>query len=314
MTAQNRTTLYTYFTTNAKPTQAQFANLIDSNLNIATASGQSIAGDVSAQGKFEVRGDFTVSGAATVSGNTAITGNTSVGGTFSVSATSTFGQTVTLSNSANASISGNLSVTGPTTLANASANVPSAGDTSGSVATMKNFTQGANGSSEVLINATAASNNASITLGSIPSGYDQYELRITNLLPATNGTNITVRVGTPSPLSTNYSYSGNSSSSVPAVTPFGIGGGSGTAFPLSFSGILNTSLGLTGKYVLTSLGAALDPTYHGMSRYNTNTTFYVDMVGGFCDTSNVAATALQIIASAGNLTSGTIALYGIRKT
>lgn len=59
MTAVNRATLYTYFTTGAKPTQAQFANLIDSTLNIATVSGQVITSDVSALGTFMVSGGVT---------------------------------------------------------------------------------------------------------------------------------------------------------------------------------------------------------------------------------------------------------------
>lgn len=50
MTAVNRATLYSYFLTGLKPTQAQFANLIDSNLNIATTSAQSIASNISVSG------------------------------------------------------------------------------------------------------------------------------------------------------------------------------------------------------------------------------------------------------------------------
>lgn len=52
MTAQTRNLLYTYFQTNDIPTQQQFANLIDSSLNISDTSAQVITSDVSATGKF----------------------------------------------------------------------------------------------------------------------------------------------------------------------------------------------------------------------------------------------------------------------
>lgn len=50
MTAVNRTSLYAYFTTGAKPTQSQFDDLIDSCLNLATASAQSIQSDLGITG------------------------------------------------------------------------------------------------------------------------------------------------------------------------------------------------------------------------------------------------------------------------
>lgn len=106
MTAQTRATLYTYFATGAKPTAAQFANLVDSNLNIATTSGQAITSDVSALGKLDVTGNFSVNASAL----TALTGNVIVSGTTSIS------NTLSVTGSANSSLTGNLAVTGLTTL------------------------------------------------------------------------------------------------------------------------------------------------------------------------------------------------------
>lgn len=51
MTAIDRTSLYRYFITGAKPTQSQFDDLIDSCLNLATTSAQSIASDISVSGQ-----------------------------------------------------------------------------------------------------------------------------------------------------------------------------------------------------------------------------------------------------------------------
>lgn len=137
MTAQTRATLYTYFNQGDKPTEAQFANLIDSNLNLVTASAQSISSDVSALGKLDVIGSIVTSGALTSYGDLTVsssaqsnlTGNVFVGGTLTVSANTTenaatfngaitvagsanFTSGITLPSSANASLTGNLSVTG----------------------------------------------------------------------------------------------------------------------------------------------------------------------------------------------------------
>lgn len=145
MTAQTRATLYNYFLTNSKPTQAQFADLVDSNLNLATTSGQSIAADVSAQGTFSVVKTLVVSGNTNLYANLIVnssasanfTGNVSVGGSFSVSGSfnpssvsaqninvvntlvvsgaTTLGGNLSVNSSANTAMTGNLSVTGPST-------------------------------------------------------------------------------------------------------------------------------------------------------------------------------------------------------
>lgn len=74
MTAINRAALYAYFLTGLKPTQSQFADLVDSCLNLATTSAQSIASDVT------VSGNFIISSSAklTISGNLAVSGATNL--------------------------------------------------------------------------------------------------------------------------------------------------------------------------------------------------------------------------------------------
>jgi len=109
MTAVNRATLYTYFETGDIPSQAQFANLIDSNLNIATTSAQAITADVSALGKLDVTGALTVKGGSA----TALTGNLVVsGGTAVVSARVSDSIFIT----GNANITGNSVVSGNSTI------------------------------------------------------------------------------------------------------------------------------------------------------------------------------------------------------
>ncbi len=60
MTAVNRATLYSYFNAGDKPTESQFDDLIDSNLNLATTSAQVITSDVSANGRMTVNAAIVV--------------------------------------------------------------------------------------------------------------------------------------------------------------------------------------------------------------------------------------------------------------
>lgn len=83
MTSQTRATLYTYFETGDFPTQQQFANLIDSCLNLSTTSGQSITSDISAN-NLDINGILTIKGSAVAN----FTGNLAVGGNLTVSANS----------------------------------------------------------------------------------------------------------------------------------------------------------------------------------------------------------------------------------
>lgn len=116
MTSVNRATLYTYFLTGNKPTQAQFANLVDSCLNLATTSAQAITADVSALGKLDVGGDLTVKASANTSltGNLTVTGTTTLGA-FSPSSVTTSALSVITSGLSN--LTGNVNVGGRITIA-----------------------------------------------------------------------------------------------------------------------------------------------------------------------------------------------------
>lgn len=127
MTSVTRATLYTYFETGDTPTQAQFANLIDSNLNLATTSGQSITSDVSALGSLDVSGILTIKS----SSQSNLTGNTVIGGTLSVSAATSLSGSL---NVTGASVLGTTTL-GATSMGAATATTPSTGNSSTSVAT-----------------------------------------------------------------------------------------------------------------------------------------------------------------------------------
>lgn len=116
MTAVNRTILYSYFLTGDRPTQQQFANLIDSSLNLIETSSQAIISNVSALGTLSVGGTFDVSGVATFQSDVTVSGNLTVNGSFSPPGNLTVSSlTVTGTTSAqNINTSGILSVTGTT--------------------------------------------------------------------------------------------------------------------------------------------------------------------------------------------------------
>ena len=65
MAKQNRTILKNYFQTGDKPSQAQYADLIDSKINLS----ESNTGDITLTGKIDLTGNLTASGNISASGN-----------------------------------------------------------------------------------------------------------------------------------------------------------------------------------------------------------------------------------------------------
>lgn len=146
MTAVNRATLEGYFVTGARPTQDQFANLIESNLNLVETSAQSIVSDVSALGSFSVSGAFDVGGAASFKSNVNVSGNLVVTGSFAptsqtvgsltVTGQSTLaGVTISGTTSAQAINAASLAITGATVLASAKGITPALGTSTTDLAT-----------------------------------------------------------------------------------------------------------------------------------------------------------------------------------
>ena len=91
MAKQNRTILKNYFQTGDKPSQAQYADLIDSNLNLSDTTTQTIVSPVTfTSSEINLTGNLTASGNISASGTGSfgeleITGNTTVDGDVFVS-------------------------------------------------------------------------------------------------------------------------------------------------------------------------------------------------------------------------------------
>ena len=103
MAKQNKTTLKGYFETGDIPNQNQYADLIDSNLNLSETSQQELAGGLN------VTGDITSSGALKSSGDISCGGNSSCNGSFSCDGNISSSADV-ISN--NITASGNISASG----------------------------------------------------------------------------------------------------------------------------------------------------------------------------------------------------------
>ena len=86
MAKQNRTILKNYFQTGDKPSQAQYADLIDSNLNLSDTTTQTIVSPVIfTSSEINLTGNLTASGNISASGTGSfgeleVTGNTTVDG------------------------------------------------------------------------------------------------------------------------------------------------------------------------------------------------------------------------------------------
>lgn len=129
MTATTRTNLYQFFMQGDRPTAGQFADLIDSSLNIADTSGQFITSDVSCGGTFDVSGAFTVKNSAqtNLTGNLIVSGNATFAGTISSTSFSITTLNATTVNAVTVS-AGTISVTNPATLNGGITGVTNGGD------------------------------------------------------------------------------------------------------------------------------------------------------------------------------------------
>lgn len=102
MTISNKTTLKTYFQTNDKPNQSQFSDFIDSCLNLAEASSQTVVGSVVVSGNLTVAGIVSAGTLSLTSLSTGIVSasNINATGTLKVDGATTLGSTVTLTGAA----------------------------------------------------------------------------------------------------------------------------------------------------------------------------------------------------------------------
>jgi len=160
----------------------------------------------------------------------------------------------------------------------------------------------------VLLSSQSASGSASLVFTSlISASYNTYLLVWSNVQPATNGAKITMKVSTNNGstyLATGYQSGiyfiayNNSGTGISGVT---------TDYDISTS-IDNTSFA-SGQLWLTNTGNGATSQIYGNSTQISGGITYAGIIVGTNTATSV--NAFQIIASSGNITSGTFTLYGL---
>lgn len=216
--------------------------------------------------------------------------------------------TLTVTAPINGSITGNAATV--TTNANLTGAVTSVGN-------VTSITSGSSGASVVWIATQTASNSASITFTSIPSGYDQYILRFTLVVPAVNaqaiGIQLSANNGSPW-LTSGYVWSSQQTNSSGGSTPQA--SASDSAINITPAGVSNTAgLGMGGYIEFSNLTASGSQTqYNFKTSYFQGTADVSESGGGRYSGGNNPFNAIRILAQLGasNITSGIFSLYGVR--
>ena len=180
----------------------------------------------------------------------------------------------------------------------------------------------------VWLGRASASGSASITIcasgctitASLGSTYEEYEVHLINVLPATNSADLWLRVST----NGGSSYDAGGTSYQYTNGYFEIGGPSGTGSASAGQMLVNS-----GTAHLASAGAGLSGTVTGYSlaatgnkQFASRGLVYDSVNANSLDAgsgagkyvgSTAAINALQFLSSSGNLASGDFVVYGLRK-
>lgn len=165
----------------------------------------------------------------------------------------------------------------------------------------------------VFLATLTASNSATIDdqtacsgANCITSTYSDYDLVFENILPATNNTSCEIRVHSAS------GGAGFKTTGYLGEVVSGISGGTTTTFiPCSqATNVPNTGSGVSGTIRIHNPGSAAQPSIWNGQFVNVTTTAQVNACGGIWNTA-AAIDGFQVLFSAGNITSGTVRIYGI---
>lgn len=163
---------------------------------------------------------------------------------------------------------------------------------------------------------SASINNASPTSGSCPLNgtYTSYKLEFQNIVPATNEKILELQIHSGGA----YKATGYLTNWLAYVNGFGVNGAPTTYIPLSYptdanaASLANTAPGYSGTVIITN------PSVSGLIFVNAQSFTYLDgagaVLGGFGSgywNSSAAVDGFQVLMDSGNLTSGSILVYGI---
>lgn len=177
---------------------------------------------------------------------------------------------------------------------------------------------GGGASALTLLEQHTASASASLNFtAAISSTYDEYMIEFLNLIPATNAINFYMRMSTDGGATydsgANYSYVAFGLNRFGSA-PTGVDSG-GTQIQLNKSAIDNTSTaGISGSIRLFNPGStSVHKNITGQLNGLTGGALEIESVTGWYR-STTAVNAFQFLTSSGNITSGTIRVYGVAKT
>lgn len=172
------------------------------------------------------------------------------------------------------------------------------------------------GGALVLLEAHTASSSSALNFTtSISSTYDDYQIEVVNLLPATNNVELQFEVSTDGGSTYqatnyfwNYSYAGTSADS-------GIQGGGLSATYAKFGTSVSNSATGGGVTSTLRLYSPLSSSFSKILRLHTEyfhqNGAYYSLIGGGGWNSTTAVNAFRIRFSSGNIASGTVRVYGI---
>lgn len=171
----------------------------------------------------------------------------------------------------------------------------------------------------VLLSTQTASSSAALNFTGISSTYDEYVFEIVNLVPST-GAIPWVRTSTDGgstydAAASDYAYVGSISAPSPSIAAFGSTGAAQIALSDSNTSATASHGGLNGRLTLYAPSGTTQQkviTFTG-TQASTGTTYYAIQVGG-ARAATGDVDAVRFLPSTGNLTSGTIRMYGVRKS
>lgn len=170
-----------------------------------------------------------------------------------------------------------------------------------------------------LLTTLTASNSSALQYTGFSSSYNNYELVISNLIPVTNGVNAQMQyyIGGGYGAAASSYYAAGFSTYGPVIqfaTTYHYIGGSGTYFQLSYPGYMTntSSKGLSGTLWFWNANSAFYKQLTGVMAGETYSAGYSERT--CMGTTYVGSTAVlggfQVYMSSGNISSGTIKVYG----
>jgi len=287
--------------------------------------GSNASGSVTSVGLAGTANQITVTGSTPITSAGSWTLSIPTSPTLPGTTTGTFSGNLTGNVTGN--VTGNLTgaVTGNASTATALAanptncsagNYPLGIDASGNV---NNCTAAPAAGGLVLVEQHTASSSAALNFTTcISSTYDEYEINVINVLPATNSVTLNMQVSTDGGSTyvtgANYEYARNFNSTT-SGGPGSSNDAAATGIPWWLGDLSNTAtLGLsgTGRFFNPGSSTALKSIIYSI--FGTSAAgarYYMAYAGAY--TANTAVNAFRFIASSGNLASGTVRCYGVSK-